>query len=77
MLLRTTERISELGKLGETIAAECLERHAFSEVVNMNTIRNNYPFADLLAVKDGVRFLVGVKTRNEMRKGGTGMNEFV
>jgi Holliday junction resolvase-like predicted endonuclease len=74
MLLQTLERISELGQLGEQLAAECLTRYGFAEVVNVNHVRHNYPFADLLAVRDDVRFLIGVKTRNEMRQERVGIN---
>lgn len=74
MLLQAAERISQLGALGEQLAAECLTRFGFSEVVNLNSIRRHYPFADLLGVRGGVRFLIGVKTRNEMRQGRLRIN---
>jgi hypothetical protein len=35
----------------------------------------NYPFGDILATRDGVRYFVGVKSRNEMRQGDVGLNE--
>jgi hypothetical protein len=35
----------------------------------------NYPFGDLLATRDGVRYFIGVKARNEMRQGEVGLNE--
>jgi hypothetical protein len=69
------ERITKLGRLGEVLAAECLKLHGFSEVEDLNLRRTNYPFADLLASSAGTRYLIGVKTRNEMRQGGVGLNE--
>ncbi|PBB81225.1 hypothetical protein CK218_12720 [Mesorhizobium sp. WSM3879] len=75
MLLQSVERTSELGSLGERLAAECLARAGFSEVVNLNCVRRHYPFADLIGVRNNVRFLIGVKTRNEMRRGRLKMNE--
>lgn len=74
MLLQTVERISELGDLGEQLAAECLTRFGFGEVVNLNGVRRHYPFADLIGVRDNARFLIGVKTRNEMRQGQLEIN---
>lgn len=74
MLLSVTDRISLLGRVGEELAAECLLRNGFTDVVDLNTISKNYPFADILAVKGGVRFFIGVKTRNEMQRGGAALN---
>jgi hypothetical protein len=69
------ERITRLGRLGEDLAAERLSQHGFSDIENLNLRRHNYPFGDLLATKDGVRYFVGVKARNEMRQGDVGLNE--
>lgn len=74
MLLSVNDRISLLGRVGEEIAAECLLRNRFTDVVDLNSINRNYPFADIMAVKDGIRFFIGVKTRNEMQQGGTALN---
>jgi hypothetical protein len=69
------ERITRLGRLGEDLAAERLSQHGFMDVENLNLRRHNYPFGDLLATKDGVRYFIGVKARNEMRQGDVGLNE--
>jgi hypothetical protein len=69
------ERITKLGRLGEVLAAERLKLHGFTDVEDLNLRRTNYPFADLLATNGGTRYLIGVKTRNEMRQGGVGLNE--
>ncbi len=68
MQLISPERITKLGRLGEDLAAERLKQQGFTEIENLNLRRNNYPFGDLLATKDGVRYFVGVKARNEMRQ---------
>jgi len=73
MFLRL-ERITRLGALGEQLAAGSLRSAGFDYVVDLNEQRRNYPFADLLAERNGKRYLVGVKTRNEMRQGDIGLN---
>lgn len=65
----TVERISKLGRLGETLAEEQLNANGFSNVKNLNE-SINYPFADLVAELKGVRFLISVKTRNEFQANG-------
>jgi hypothetical protein len=75
MQLISLERITKLGHLGEELAAERLKRHGFTEIENLNLRKNNYPFGNLLATKDGVRHFMGVKARNEMRQGDAGLNE--
>src|ERR1700758_991629 len=74
MQLISLERITKLGRLGEDLAAERLKQQGFTEIENLNFRRNNYPFGDLLATKDGVRYFVGVKARNELRQGDVGLN---
>jgi hypothetical protein len=68
------ERITRLGLLGEELATERLEGDGF-KVESLNRQRANFPFADLLATKDGVRYFVGVKARNENRQGDVKLNE--
>jgi Holliday junction resolvase-like predicted endonuclease len=75
MQLIRLERITKLGRLGEDLVAECLKDEGFTDIENLNRRRNNYPFADLLATRRGVRYFIGVKTRNEMRQGNVGLNE--
>ena len=74
--LISLERITKLGRLGEDLAAERLSAHGFTDVENLNLRRNHYPFGDLVATKDGVRYFIGVKARNEMRQGDVGLNDF-
>jgi len=75
MQLVRLERITKLGRLGEDLAAERLDDCGFSDIENLNLRHHNYPFGDLLATKDGVRYFIGVKARNEMRQGQIGLNE--
>jgi hypothetical protein len=75
MQLVRLERITRLGRLGEDLIAERLHEHKFTDIENLNLRHNNYPFGDVLASKQGVRYFIGVKTRNEMRQGDVGLNE--
>ena len=76
MTLLKLERISRLGRLGEDLVAERLQLHGYSDIENLNLRRHNYPFGVLVATKNGIRYFVGVKARNEMRQGNVGLNEF-
>ncbi len=64
------KRISRLGALGEQLAEECLTTAGFEHIENLNRRMNNYPFADILAMRNGVRYFIGVKTRNEFQADG-------
>ena len=75
MQLILRERITKLGRLGEVLAAEGLKRNGFTDVEDLNLRGVNHQFGDLLATKNGVRHFIGVKTRNELRRGEIGMNE--
>ena len=63
-------RISKLGSLGEELAEEALLRNGFEQVRNLNDSCHNQPFADLLAEKQGSRYFIGVKARNEKQANG-------
>jgi hypothetical protein len=73
--LLQVERITKLGRLGEDLVAERLHHRGFKQIENLNLRCQNYPFGDLLATKDKVRYFIGVKARNEMRQGDVGLNE--
>ena len=75
MPLLKLERIGKLGRLGEDLVAERLEHNGYTNIENLNVRRHNYPFGDLLATKNGIRYFIGVKARNEMRQGDVGLNE--
>ena len=62
------DRRRELGRLGERVlAVEALQRNGFTDLRNLNDERPNYPWGDLFAVRDGRRYFISVKTRNEWR----------
>jgi hypothetical protein len=63
------ERLSRLGKLGEQLAEERLKSVGFTEIENLNKGRN-FPYADIIAKRENVPYLIGVKTRNEYRADG-------
>jgi hypothetical protein len=75
MSLLELERITKLGRLGENLVAERLQYLKYTNIENLNLRRHNYPFGDLLATKNGVRYFIGVKARNEMRQHNVGLNE--
>ena len=75
MGLLRNERTTRLGRIGEVLAAERLEQSGFSDVADLNATQTNYPFADISAVREGKRFLISVKTRNEMRQGNAMRHE--
>jgi hypothetical protein len=41
------------------LVAERLQHHGYTNVENLNLLRHNYPFGDLLATKNGVRYFIG------------------
>ncbi|MBN7760698.1 hypothetical protein JYP52_06075 [Nitratireductor aquibiodomus] len=58
--------------MGEKKALELLQESGFHEVFDMNGPEGkpNFPFADISAVRSGVRYLIGVKTRNKYTSTG-------
>ncbi len=75
MYLSTNQRTTKLGALGEVLAAECLDRWGFRNIENLNEKQLNYPFADLIAERGGTRYFIGVKARNERRRGNADLNK--
>jgi Holliday junction resolvase-like predicted endonuclease len=63
------ERTSKLGRIGERLAEERLAAAGFEDVKNLNR-GMNFPYADILARKNGQVFLIGVKSRNEFQANG-------
>lgn len=61
----TALRAKELGALGETIAPRYLKRAKFTDILDMNTIKTNYPYADVVATRDGIVYAISIKTRNK------------
>ena len=64
------KRFKKLGDMGEQLALLLLERHGFIHFHNLNNSSMNFPFADLMAEKDGVKYLISVKARNKFEHTG-------
>lgn len=60
---------SNLGKCGEKLAEEVLADPGFKNTYNLNRAFPNFPYADIVATKDGTRYFISVKARNRYRKG--------
>jgi hypothetical protein len=70
-------RKKALGELGELVALKTLVDHGFEKISHLNdTKRRNFPFADLLAEKDGKKYAISVKARNKFQKNGTLNNRY-
>jgi hypothetical protein len=70
-------RKKALGELGELVALKTLVDNGFEKISHLNDIkRRNYPFADLLAERDGKKYAISVKARNKFQKNGTLNNRF-
>ena len=61
----TALRAKELGTLGESIAPLYLERAGFTSIRNLNDIKTNYPYADVVATRNGITYAISIKTRNK------------
>lgn len=70
-------RKKALGELGELVALKTLVDNGFEKISHLNdTKRRNFPFADLLAEKDGKKYAISVKARNKFQKNGTLNNRY-
>ncbi len=72
--MRDPQKMAILGRIGEELAPRLLERAGFTDIRDLNTERRNHEDADLLALRDGLHFLVSVKARNKWTKDGTKVN---
>jgi hypothetical protein len=68
--MKESERRKALGDWGEKKAIDLLKRAGFSNVKDMNAETHNHPFGDIYAERGGMRYLVGVKTRNKYQESG-------
>ena len=70
-------RKKALGELGELVALKTLVDKGFENISHLNDIkRRNFPFADLLAEKNGKKYAISVKARNKFQKNGTLNNRY-
>ena len=65
----TALRNKRLGEIGECLAEQLLKRNHFVNVENLNSRHRNFPYADFLAEKDAVRYVISVKIRNKFEFG--------
>lgn len=63
-------RFKLLGNIGEAIALDLLGKHRFKNIINLNEMQNNFPFADFAAERDGAGYLISVKARNKYQVDG-------
>jgi hypothetical protein len=70
----TADRAARLGALGEDIAPSYLQRAGFNAVRNLNDDQNNHPFADLIAEREGLTYIISVKTRNKFEARSGNLN---
>lgn len=62
---------TRLGRLGEQLAIEALQSKGFTSISDLNNRYPNNVFADVGANRDGVSYIISVKTRNRLTdKGG-------
>jgi len=72
---QTALRAKELGRIGETIAPRYLERAGFERVSDLNEDeRQNHPFFDALASRNGVTYAISIKTRNKFEARSGNLN---
>jgi hypothetical protein len=69
-------RKKALGELGELIALKALVDNGFEKISHLNDKKRNFPFADLLAERDGKKYAISVKARNKLQKNGTLNNRY-
>jgi hypothetical protein len=70
----TAKRAGKLGLIGEQLALAELALHGFTEIRHLNHPKKNHPFApfaDISAERNGLKFWIGVKTRNKYQNEGT------
>lgn len=70
--LTSTEgkRFKSLGDIGELLAKQLLLENGFIDVVDLNGLKANFPFADFSATKNDVQYLISVKARNKYENNG-------
>jgi len=63
-------RKKSLGELGELFALKALVDQSFDKIRNLNDQKMNEKFADIVAEKEGVRYVISVKARNKYQVNG-------
>jgi len=63
-------RKKSLGELGELFALKALVDQKFDKIRNLNDQKMNEKFADIIAEKEGVKYVISVKARNKYEVNG-------
>ena len=63
-------RKKSLGELGELFALKALVDQKFDKIRNLNDQKMNEKFADIVAEKEGVKYVISVKARNKYQVNG-------
>jgi Holliday junction resolvase-like predicted endonuclease len=64
-------RKKSLGELGELFALKALVDQNFDKIRNLNDQKMNEKFVDLVCEKEGVRYVITVKSRNKYQMDGS------
>jgi hypothetical protein len=70
-MMTRSERTKALGHWGELKAMALLRGANFINIRDLNTPTRNHQFGDVLAEQNGVRYMIGVKTRNKFQESGS------
>ena len=68
--IKKAKKIKALGELGELIGIKALVDDGFTRVCNLNDKKNNFPYADLYAEKNGKKYVISIKARNKIQLNG-------
>ncbi len=68
--IKEASRKKSLGELGELFAIKTLVDCEFDKIRNMNDVKMNEEYVDIICEKDGIRYLVSVKARNKHQING-------
>lgn len=69
-MLSDKQRMQALGQWGENKTLALLKHAGFMQERDVNAETCNHPFGDIYAERDGVRYLISVKTRNKFQTSG-------
>jgi hypothetical protein len=69
-------RKKSLGELGELFAIKTLVDNSFDSIRNINDDRMNETYADVICVKDSVKYIISVKARNKNQINGMINNRY-
>lgn len=69
-------RKKSLGELGELFAIKTLVDNKFDGIRNLNDDRMNEAYADIICVKDNIKYIISVKARNKYQINGMVNNRY-